>query len=181
MAFLDRLFGRVTDDGGSIYDDNNGEYELYGQGGVTEEFQPGPEPEDYSPRARQRGARVVDIRQGRPERRQNEIVLLMPNSRDTIWQICDYVRDGKATICNIEGVPVEERQRFVDFIRGAAYALDGAIRPISTLIFVVAPKTTLITVPEAEGEEEIYRAQAVAEADAYQSRSEYRPFQKYAR
>lgn len=137
MAFLDRWLRR---DG--IDDDEYG----YDEPMEQEVFE--PEPQAVSQPARRQSNRVVDFKTGaKPV--QQEVVLVAPTDFGMTWQICDYVRDGKTVICNIESVPADYRQRFVDFINGASYALGGVIRPISKLIFVFAPKSTTVSVPEA--------------------------------
>ena len=50
----------------------------------------------------------------------------------------------KTVICNIEGISAEHRQRLVDFVTGAAYAMEGEIQPVSQLIFVFTPHTIRI-------------------------------------
>lgn len=142
MAFLDRLFRR---------DEMDEEEYGYEDEMQTESYQQEPQLADQP--ARRQSNRVVDIKSG-SRQAQHEVVLLSPTDFGMTWQICDYVREGKTVICNIEGVQSDFRQRFVDFINGAAYALGGVIRPISKLIFLFAPKSTTISVPEVVEEME---------------------------
>lgn len=155
MAFLDRWLRRDGIDDDEYGYDEPMEHEAYE-----------PEPQLTNQPARRQSSRVVDFKSsGRTS--QQEVVVVAPNDFSMTWQICDYVRDGKTVICNIESVPADYRQRFVDFINGAAYALSGVIRPISKLIFVFAPKSTTVSVADM--------AEQADARDAYERESAYEP------
>ena len=90
---------------------------------------------------RANSAKVVDLRSAN----QQQVVVMQPADIDSAQQACDHIRSGKTVICNIEKVDPKIAQRVIDFITGAAYALDGRVMPVSSVIFVVAPRqTTLI-------------------------------------
>lgn len=146
-SFLDRWLRRDGTD-----DDDYGYDEVMEDDGYEDE------PEQHQRVQRRQGSRVVDIKSGGARTSQQEVVLVAPHDFSMTWQICDYVKENKTVICNIEAVPSDFRQRFVDFINGAAYALGGVIRPISKFIFVFAPKSTTVSIPEAV--EQIERHQA---------------------
>ncbi len=85
--------------------------------------------------------KVVDLRSGNA---QNQVVILQPADIEAAQQACDHVRSGKTVICNIEKVEPKIAQRVIDFITGSAYALDGRVMPVSSAIFVVAPRNTAL-------------------------------------
>ena len=134
MSFLDKLFGRD-------YDDNRFEYE-------DDYYEPETDVMRQPPNVNPAGksGRVLNLSSNNPHPGGNQqmIEIVEPQSMETMWQICDYVREGKTVICNIEGISAEHRQRLVDFVTGAAYAMDGEIQPVSQLIFVFTPRTTRI-------------------------------------
>lgn len=105
-----------------------------------------PEPAEVAeePRSgmfrRQQPAKVVDFR---PTQGQ-QVVIMQPADIESAQQACDHIRAGKTVICNIEKVDPKIAQRVIDFITGSAYALDGKVMPVSSVIFVVAPRNTTL-------------------------------------
>ena len=102
--------------------------------------EPAEEPEE--PRMggfRRPSHKVVDFKAtpGQPQ-----VVIMQPADIEAAQQACDHIRSGKTVICNIEKVDPKVAQRVIDFITGAAYALDGKVMPVSSVIFVVAPRNT---------------------------------------
>ncbi len=88
---------------------------------------------------RRNSNKVVDLRGASG---QNQVVIMQPADIEAAQQACDHVRSGKTVICNIEKVEPRIAQRVIDFITGSAYALDGRVMPVSSAIFVVAPRNT---------------------------------------
>ncbi len=134
---LNRLFNRL----GNFHDEVDYEDE-YEQDEVsepetveeTEEPRPGPF-------RRQQPGKVVDFR---PTPGQQQVVIMQPADIEAAQQACDHIRSGKTVICNIEKVDPKVAQRVIDFITGSAYALDGKVMPVSSVIFVVAPRNTAL-------------------------------------
>jgi cell division inhibitor SepF len=96
------------------------------------------EPLTSNIRRPQTTSRVVDFKSGS----QQQVVVMQPADIESAQQACDHIRSGKTVICNIEKVDPKVAQRVIDFITGAAYALDGKVLPVSSVIFVVAPRNT---------------------------------------
>lgn len=98
-------------------------------------------PEDVRPGPfrRQSSGKVVDFKSSTG---QQQVVIMQPADIESAQEACDHIRSGKTVICNIEKVDPKVAQRVIDFITGAAYALDGKVMPVSSVIFVVAPKQT---------------------------------------
>lgn len=136
--FFNRLlsrFGNAQDD--LDYDEN------YSQDDV--EFEPAETVEAIRPSPfRRQQAKVVDIRSTPAGVQQQHVIILQPSDIETAQQACDHIRSGKTVICNIERVDTKVAQRVIDFITGAAYALDGRVMPVSSVIFVVAPRNTAL-------------------------------------
>lgn len=136
-AILDKIFNRF----GSFQDELDYE-DTYDQGIYNEpEYEDEvmeDEPLTSNIRRTQPSSRVVDFKQsGQPQ-----VVIMQPADIDSAQQACDHIRSGKTVICNIEKIDPKIAQRVIDFITGAAYALDGKVLPVSSVIFVVAPRNT---------------------------------------
>lgn len=132
---LNKLFNRL----GSFHDEVDYEDE-YEQSEYEEpETVEIPEEPRQNPFRRQQG-KVVDIKTSG----QQQVVIMQPADIEAAQQACDHIRAGKTVICNIEKVDTKVAQRVIDFITGAAYALDGKVMPVSSVIFVVAPHNTAL-------------------------------------
>lgn len=107
---------------------------------------------------RRQSAKVVDMRSPAA---QNQVVIMQPGDIEAAQQACDHIRAGKTVICNIEKVDPKIAQRVIDFITGSAFALDGRVMPVSSVIFVVAPRNTSLLEGGIPGQGNDYYRQAV--------------------
>ena len=74
-----------------------------------------------------------------PQAGQIRMVISQPTSFEQSEEICNYLKDRKSVIVNLEYVNKDVARRIVDFISGAVHALDGHIQKISNSIFLIAP------------------------------------------
>ena len=74
-----------------------------------------------------------------PQPQQVRMVITQPTSFEQSEEICNYLKERKSIIVNLEYVNKEDARRIVDFISGAVHALDGHIQKVSNSIFLVAP------------------------------------------
>jgi cell division inhibitor SepF len=150
MADLfNKLFNRL----GSYQDDvdYDDEYESDHEADLESE----PE-ESRNSLFRRQPAKVVDIK-AHPANQ--SVVIMQPADIESAQQACDHIRAGKTVICNIEKVDPRVAQRVIDFITGAAYALDGKVMPVSSVIFVVAPRNTALVEGSLTGQHMDYLRQ----------------------
>ncbi|MDD3867731.1 MAG: cell division protein SepF [Eubacteriales bacterium] len=133
---LNRLFGRLNNYQDDL--DYEDEYEAAEESYESQEVVDEPEEPRAGPFRRQQG-KVLDFKSAPG---QQQVVIMQPADIESAQQACDHIRSGKTVICNIEKVDPKVAQRVIDFITGAAYALDGKVMPVSSVIFVVAPRST---------------------------------------
>ncbi|MBQ2917336.1 MAG: cell division protein SepF [Clostridia bacterium] len=74
-----------------------------------------------------------------PAPQQVRMVITQPTSFEQSEEICNYLKEKKSVIVNLEYVNKDVARRIVDFISGSVHALDGHIQKISNAIFLVAP------------------------------------------
>ena len=74
-----------------------------------------------------------------PTPQQVRMVITQPTSFEQSEEICNYLKEKKSVIVNLEYVNKDVARRIVDFISGAVHALDGHIQKVSNAIFLVAP------------------------------------------
>ena len=93
-----------------------------------------------------------------------QVVILQPDSIRSSQQVCDHIRAGHTVICNIENVERAVAQRVIDYISGAAYSIDGNVKPIdqNRKTFVVAPRTVALMDRETLAKQEEAQNQAIA-------------------
>ena len=80
-----------------------------------------------------------------PQTQQIKMVISQPTTFDQSQEICEFLKDKKSVIVNLEYVNKDVARRIVDFISGGVYALDGHIQKISNSIFLIAPMNYEIT------------------------------------
>ena len=69
-----------------------------------------------------------------------ELKLIKPVSFEDLLTAVDYLRDGKTVLLNLENADSTIVRRMIDFISGAAYALDANIKQATRDSYFIAPK-----------------------------------------
>lgn len=82
---------------------------------------------------------------GMPGMQQVKVVISQPSTFEQSEEICEHLKEKKSVILNLEYVNKDVARRIIDFVGGAAYALDGNMQKISNAIFLVAPFNYEIT------------------------------------
>ncbi|MFW5979839.1 MAG: cell division protein SepF [Bacillota bacterium] len=75
------------------------------------------------------------------EDRKNEfkVVYHIPDSLSETKEIVDDLKNGRAIIVNLEEKDHNNARRFIDFISGAVYGLNGNIQKIGSGVFLFTP------------------------------------------
>ena len=68
-----------------------------------------------------------------------KMIISQPTTFEQSQEICEYLKDKRSIIVNLEYVNKDVARRIIDFISGATFGLDGQIQKISNSIFLVAP------------------------------------------
>ena len=74
-----------------------------------------------------------------PQVNQIKMVISQPTTFGQSEEICNYLKERKSIIVNLEYVNKDVARRIVDFISGAVHAVDGHIQKVSNAIFLIAP------------------------------------------
>lgn len=85
-----------------------------------------------------RQSRVVDF--AKPTSSGQQVVIIQPSCIESAQEVCNHLRAGRTVICNYEKIDQKVAQRVMDFITGAAYAIDGQVHKVSPMIFVTVPR-----------------------------------------
>lgn len=74
-----------------------------------------------------------------------KLIIYQPMAYDDTQSIIDNLKNRKAVVVNLEAVESDVAQRILDFMSGAAYAVNGNIHKISRGIFVLVPNNVDIS------------------------------------
>lgn len=74
-----------------------------------------------------------------PQVQSVKMVITQPTSFEQSEEICNYLKDRKSIIVNLEYVNKDVARRIIDFLSGAVHALNGHIQKVSNSIFLIAP------------------------------------------
>lgn len=80
------------------------------------------------------------------------VVVQRPVSFDDVQMVVDCLKDRQPVILSVELVSKEVARRLVDFVSGAAYALDGRMYRLGEQLFLFTPSNIGIEVPSNEDE-----------------------------
>ncbi|MFO7265046.1 MAG: cell division protein SepF [Limnochordales bacterium] len=104
--------------------------------------EPAPEP---------RRGRLISLPGARRDVEQMSVVVYRPVSFDDVQMVVDCLKDRRPVILSVELVPKEVARRLVDFVSGAAYALDGRMHRLGEQLFLFTPSNIGIEVPADDG------------------------------
>ena len=80
-----------------------------------------------------------------PQVQSVKMVITQPTSFEQSEEICNYLKEKKSIIINLEYVNKDVARRIIDFLSGAVHALNGHIQKVSNSIFLIAPMNYEIT------------------------------------
>ena len=70
---------------------------------------------------------------------QLQVVLVKPDKFDSVTEIADHLRQKRTVVLNLESASRELSRRILDFLSGAAYAIDGKIKKVAERTFIITP------------------------------------------
>ena len=81
-----------------------------------------------------------------PNMRGTEVMIIEPRSFGEAGQIVQNLKDRKTIVLNLHLLDKEQSQRTIDFVCGAAHALDGKPQKVGDLVFVFTPSNVTLSV-----------------------------------
>lgn len=81
-----------------------------------------------------------------PNFRGYEVMVMEPRSFDDAAQIVQHLKDRKTLVLNLHLLDKEQSQRTIDFVCGAAHALNGKPQKVGDLVFVFTPSNVTLSV-----------------------------------
>jgi cell division inhibitor SepF len=74
--------------------------------------------------------------------------VIAPRSYNDAQQIADRFKNAVPVIINLQGAESTLSLRFVDFVSGLAYALDGGMQRIADKVFLLTPRNVEVSAEE---------------------------------
>ncbi|HHT50052.1 MAG TPA: cell division protein SepF [Eubacteriaceae bacterium] len=121
------VFGKVMDFIGLGDDEDDLDFDEIEEIEVEENIEP------YVPLSKK--GKIVNIQSNNNVK----VVLVEPSSFNDAPQICDYIKNRRTVVVNLEKTEPEEARKIFDFLNGSVYALDGKIQKIANGVFILAP------------------------------------------
>ncbi len=81
-----------------------------------------------------------------PNYRGYEVMVMEPRSFDDAATIVQHLKDRKTIVLNLHLLDKEQSQRTIDFVCGAAHALNGKPQKVGDLVFVFTPSNVTLSV-----------------------------------
>lgn len=75
-----------------------------------------------------------------------EVMVMEPRSFDDSATVVQNLKDRKTIVLNLHLLDKEQSQRTIDFVCGAAYALNGKPQKVGDLVFVITPSNVSLSV-----------------------------------
>ena len=75
-----------------------------------------------------------------------EVMIIEPRSFGEAGQIVQNLKDRKTIVLNLHLLDKEQSQRTIDFVCGAASALNGQPQKVGDMVFVFTPNNVTLTV-----------------------------------
>lgn len=91
-----------------------------------------------------RSAKVLPMTGASPVVTSSKMVITEPQCFDDVKEIAEHLRERRSVIVNLETVTKEDQRRIIDFLSGATFVTEGSIQKISTLIYLITPKSVEI-------------------------------------
>lgn len=136
VDFLVKGFEPEEDIFKGMEQDSEGEYEIEGNVVRDPEY-------SYNPKQdKSNDLKVVN----HPNYRGHEVMVIEPRSFKDSAAVVQNLKDRKTIVLNLHLLDKEQSQRTIDFVCGAAHALNGNPQKVDDLVFVFTPSNVTLSV-----------------------------------
>ena len=88
-----------------------------------------------------RPTKVISVNNGMSA---SKMVITQPTCYNDVEEVGTYLKSKKSVIINLENVGKEDARRVLDFLSGATFMIEGNIQKVSSLIYLMTPRTVEI-------------------------------------
>jgi len=86
-----------------------------------------------------------------------EVMVIEPRSFGEAGQIVQNLKERKTIVLNLHLLDKEQSQRTIDFVCGAAHALNGKPQKVGDMVFVFTPSNVTLSVDANGGNKDKFR------------------------
>lgn len=88
-----------------------------------------------------------DVNHAPPQNGDSKVIFCTPRSYEDIQKLIDSLKRKQSLIVDVDKIDPRDTQRYLDFLSGAIYALNGSYQKIDNKKFYFAPQGVSITIP----------------------------------
>lgn len=101
------------------------------------------------PEPNARKGRLVSLPGARREEQRFSVVVQKPARFEDVQAVVDCLKERRPVILSVDAVSKDVARRLVDFVMGAAYALDGRMHRLGDALFLFTPSNVGIDVADS--------------------------------
>lgn len=81
-----------------------------------------------------------------------ELKVVRPEHFEDVSAIADHLLNGRTVVLNLETASKETARRFIDFLSGVAYSIDGQMKRVANNTYIITPNNVDVTDAALRGE-----------------------------
>ena len=81
-----------------------------------------------------------------------ELKVVRPEHFEDVSTIADHLLNGRTVVLNLEATNKEVARRFIDFLSGVAYSIDGQMKRVANNTYIITPNNVDVTDTALRGE-----------------------------
>ena len=81
-----------------------------------------------------------------------ELKVVRPEHFEDVSTIADHLLSGRTVVLNLEATNKEIARRFIDFLSGVAYSIDGQMKRVANNTYIITPNNVDVTDTALRGE-----------------------------
>ncbi len=81
-----------------------------------------------------------------------ELKVVRPEHFEDVSTIADHLLSGRTVVLNLEATNKEVARRFIDFLSGVAYSIDGQMKRVANNTYIITPNNVDVTDTALRGE-----------------------------
>lgn len=138
QEYTDDYESGYAEDGDYTEEIENDEQDMYSQqAGARRARASVREVED----SQNKSTKVISVNNGMSS---SKMVITQPTCYNDVEEVGTYLKNKKSVIINLENVNKEDARRVLDFLSGATFMIEGNIQKVSSLIYLMTPRTVEI-------------------------------------
>lgn len=81
-----------------------------------------------------------------------ELKVVRPEHFEDVSTIADHLLNGRTVVLNLEAANKDVARRFIDFLSGVAYSIDGQMKRVANNTYIITPNNVDVSDTALRGE-----------------------------